>query len=535
MLNIAFAQINTTVGDLSGNIKKMQQFAKQAKAEHKADIIIFPELVISGYHPDDLLYRKDFIEDCHQALLDYAATTSDISSIVGVPLLVNGTLRNAAAFIQGGKIHTVYSKQKLPNYGVFDEKRYFTADNKPCVIQLNNISIGICICEDIWTPEVTAQLKAAKADIILSINASPFEIDKHEKRIEILQTRTREVNLPMLYLNCVGGQDELIFDGDSMLLNAQGNVVMQLPCFEESLSCFELADVTLREKDLRRDCTTNIMCIYNALKLGIQDYVRKNGFKQVIVGSSGGIDSAVTLAIATDALGAENVSAVMMPSKYTAQMSLDDAEALAKNLKINHQTISITECFTTFLSTLSDSFKNLPVDKTEENIQARCRGTILMALSNKLGSLILITGNRSEMAVGYATLYGDMAGGFAVLKDVYKTDVYKLADYINREHEIIPHNILVRPPSAELREDQKDEDSLPPYSVLDNILALYLDENLSIDEIASKGFDKVLVQSIIKLVHLNEYKRQQAPPGIRIHHNAFGRDRRYPITHRYKG
>ena len=537
MLNIALAQINTTVGDLSSNIKKMQQFAEQAKNEHAADLIVFPELVISGYHPDDLLHRKNFIDDCHQALLDYAASTPDICSIVGAPYFMNNALWNTAVFIQDGKINSVYCKQKLPNYGVFDEKRYFSAGNEPCVIHLKGMTLGICVCEDIWTPEVTAQLKAAKADIILSINASPFEIDKHEKRIEILQARTREVALPILYVNCIGGQDELIFDGDSMLIDSQGNTVMQLPCFEEKLEFFQINNdgkfCNVGAKNFSPLPSTANM--YNALKLGIQDYVRKNGFKHVIVGSSGGIDSAVTLAIASDALGAENVSAVMMPSKYTAQMSLDDAETLAKNLKINHQTISITECFDAFISTLAESFKNLPADKTEENLQARCRGTMLMALSNKFGSLVLITGNRSEMAVGYATLYGDMAGGFAVLKDVYKTDVYQLAEYINREKEIIPHNIIVRPPSAELREDQKDEDSLPPYPILDEILALYLDKYTSIDEIANKGFDKALVQDIVRLIHLNEYKRQQSPPGIRIHQRAFGRDRRYPITHRYKG
>lgn len=539
MLKIAFAQINSTVGDLFNNSKKMRTFALEAKEKYQADLIVFPELAISGYSPEDLLLKNDFINHCYNALLAYAEATPSICSLVGVPLRDNGTLKNAAVFIQHGKIHTIYYKQELPNYGVFDEKRYFTPGDKPCVIHLKGKSLGIAICEDIWTDKVVAQLKNVNVDIILSLNASPFEINKHKKRMNILQARAQESTLPILYVNCVGGQDDLIFDGDSMLIDSQGKTLMQLPCFEEGLGCFELNQLLCYPcKDggpvLEKTCKLDAN-LYNALKLGIQDYVRKNGFKQVIVGSSGGIDSAVTLAIATDALGPENVSSVMMPSKYTAQMSLDDAEALAKNLQIKYQTIPITPCFDTFLATLYDVFQQLPVDKTEENLQARCRGTLLMALSNKLGALVLITGNRSEMAVGYATLYGDMAGGFAVLKDVYKTDVYKLAEYINREQEIIPNNILVRPPSAELREDQKDEDSLPPYSILDRILALYLDEELSMEDIAQQGFDKALVQEIIRLIHLNEYKRQQAPPGVRIHQRAFGRDRRYPITQQYKG
>lgn len=540
-IKIAFAQMNSTVGDLAGNINRMQIFAHEAKEKHDADVIVFPELVISGYHPEDLLSRKDFAESCHQALFQYAQATPDICSIVGTPHFINDTLQNTAVFIQDGKIHTIYSKQKLPNYGVFDEKRYFTAGTSPCVIQLNGIALGICICEDIWTPDVAAQLKAAQADIIISLNASPFEIDKHAVRMQVLQARAQEASLPILYVNCIGGQDAIIFDGDSMLIDAAGNSVMQLPCFEEKLGVFNLdskkilSSNEVSPQQRLGPSLSVIENIYRALKLGIRDYVQKNGFKKIIVGSSGGIDSAVTLAIAADALGAENVSAVMMPSKYTAKMSLDDADMLAKNLGIQHQTIPITECFNAFLSALSETFKGLPINATEENLQARCRGTLLMALSNKSGALVLITGNRSEMAMGYATLYGDMAGGFAVLKDVYKTQVCQLAEYINREQEIIPHNILVRPPSAELRENQKDEDSLPPYSILDRILTLYLDQELSIEEIGRQGFDGALVKDIVRLIHINEYKRQQAPPGIRIHHRAFGRDRRYPITQRYKG
>ncbi len=546
-LKIAFAQMNSTVGDIEGNSKKMQLFANEAREKYVADIIVFPELALCGYPPEDLLLRKDFIDQARNTLLSYATATPNISSLVGVPFLEGAVLKNAAAFIQNGKIHTVYYKQELPNYGVFDENRYFTPGDTPCVIQLNGRSLGIAICEDIWIEKVVTQLKKADAEIIISLNASPFEIDKHEKRMHILQSRTQKYALPILYVNCVGGQDELIFDGDSMLMDASGRTVMQLPCFEEALGVFQFngdnkffdigaglvpALQNGQAPNLPRQPIANI---YNALKLGIRDYARKNGFENVIVGSSGGIDSAVTLAIAVDALGSENVSSVMMPSKYTAQMSLEDAEKLAKNLKIKHQVLPITECFDAFLTTLSEQFKNLPVDKTEENLQARCRGTLLMALSNKQGSLVLITGNRSEMAVGYATLYGDMAGGFAVLKNMYKTTVYELAEDINSAQEIIPSNILVRPPSAELRDNQKDEDSLPPYPILDQILALYLDEDLSIKEIVCKGFDEALVKDIIKLIHLNEYKRQQAPPGVRVHHKAFGSDRRYPITQKYKG
>lgn len=533
MLNIAFAQINSTVGDFSGNIKKMIEFAENARNNLNADLIVFPELSISGYSPEDLILRKDFIESNHHALLEYAKKTSHINSIVGTIFLDDDELKNAAVFIHHGKIEKTYFKQNLPNYGVFDEKRYFTPGSEPCVISTKDRRMGIAICEDLWTPKVVAQLKKAGAEIILALNASPFEIDKHERRIHMLKARAQEVSLPILYINCIGGQDELIFDGDSMLIDADGNIIIQSPCFEEKLDVFEFPNTMPSCFSTRP--TEKIALVYHALKLGIQDYVRKNGFKKVIVGSSGGIDSAVTLAIATDALGSENVNAVMMPSKYTAKMSLEDAESLAKNLKIHHQTLPISNCFEAFLSTLSEPFKNLNSDKTEENLQARCRGTLLMAISNKLGHLVLITGNRSEMAVGYATLYGDMAGGFAVLKDIYKTDVYKLAEYINREHEIIPNNIIMRAPSAELKEDQKDEDSLPPYAILDQILSFYLDDGLSIDEIVKKGFEESLVRDIVRLIHLNEYKRQQSPPGVRIHQRAFGQDRRYPITHRYKG
>lgn len=538
-IKIAGAQLNTTIGDLLGNVKKMQLAAKEAQEKYAADLIIFPELVISGYPPEDLLFRNDFLLACEQAVLDYAATTPNICSIIGTPWLDHGVLKNAAIVTQNGKLQNIYFKQTLPNYGVFDEKRYFTCGMMPCVISIKNTSIGIAVCEDLWVPETAMQLKKAGAEIIVSLNASPFEIGKQEKRVMVLRERIHETKLPIFYVNHVGGQDDLLFDGGSILLNASGDIIMQSPCFTEDTSVFEFNTQSQTLNTIKNTPAASlnpIEEIYQALKLGLHDYVRKTGFKRVLVGSSGGIDSAVTLAIAVDALGAENVTSVMMPSKYTAQMSLEDAKQLAKNLIISHHVISIENCFTSFLTTLEPLFDDLPFDKTEENLQARTRGTLLMALSNKWNNLVLITGNRSEMAVGYATLYGDMAGGFAVLKDVYKTQVYGLANYINRQQEIIPQNIITRPPTAELRENQKDEDSLPPYHILDQILSMYLDEEKSLAEIMATGFEARLVQDIIHSLHLNEYKRQQAPIGSRIHHQAFGRRaRRYPITQGYKG
>ena len=536
-LNVAYAQINTTVGDILSNTAKIISYANNAFFELNADIVIFPELSICGYLPEDLIFRKKFMNDCKNALEHFAKTCpAGLTAIIPLPIFHHHQLMNSAAIVQNNKIVDYCFKHALPNYAVFDEKRYFSPGQEVCVINVKSYRIGIAICEDLWSPHLACQLKEKGAEIIFSTNSSPFESNKYQERISVLKQRIAETKLPILYVNNIGGQDELIFDGGSMLLDKKGEVVQRAPRFKEALLCFHLENekisVTASTKPTTESST--IKNIYDALVLGVRDYVGKNKFNGVIIGSSGGIDSAVTLAIAVAAVGAANVTAVMMPSCYTASMSLEDAEALAGNLNINHHVIPIKNIFESFLDTLNPQFSGLPVDTTEENIQARCRGTILMALSNKTGNLVLITGNRSEMAVGYATLYGDMAGGFAVLKDVYKQQVYELAEYINQAYEIIPRRVITRAPSAELAPDQKDEDALPPYDTLDKILSLYLDEELSHYEIVQRGFADDTVRRIIKLVVSNEYKRRQSPPGIRINHQAFGRDRRYPITNCYQ-
>lgn len=537
---IAYAQLNLTVGDISGNIGKLIQYSQQAKVNHHADLIVFPELSVCGYLPEDLMFRRRFIADCKLGLNKFIQHCPDnLTAIVPLPILHNNKLMNAAAVIQNGGIVQYCFKQALPNYTVFDEKRYFSPGDSACVFKINNHKIGVAICEDLWTPAVAKQLREKNAEMIICVNASPYEVNKYQERLEIIKQRISETNLPVLYVNNTGGQDELVFDGGSVLINQDHKVIVNSPRFIEDIQHFQFSKINSDLPDLYKKITSSIIGkpienIYQALVLGVRDYVTKNNFKGVIVGSSGGIDSAVTLAVATEALGADKVTAVMMPSCYTASMSLDDAESLANNLNIDHHVIPIKNVFENFIEILSPQFRDLPTDTTEENIQARCRGTILMALSNKTGKLVLTTGNRSEMAVGYATLYGDMAGGFAVLKDVYKQRVYELAEHINSDREIIPNRIITRPPSAELAPDQKDEDSLPPYEILDNILALYLDEELSQHEIIQRGFSPEIVNKIVKLVVLNEYKRRQAPPGIRINHRAFGRDRRYPITNRYQ-
>jgi NAD+ synthase (glutamine-hydrolysing) len=533
-INIAYAQINPTVGDLDNNLQLLINQAHEAQSQG-ADLIAFPELSLSGYPPEDLLFRNSFISDCLANAEKYAKATPDIFSIIGLPLIQNGKLTNAAIVTNKGRIVHHYAKQKLPNYGVFDELRYFTAGTKPLALELKGINIGVTICEDLWTPEVAEQTKNAGADILISLNASPFELSKQQERLNVLQTRAKETTLPILYVNAFGGQDELTFDGNSLLLDKHGNTIINAPCFEASMAVFELnknGDINTSAKQNHQ--LDDVALIYKALVLGIKDYYGKNKFKGIVIGLSGGIDSALTLALAVAAIGADKVKTVMMPTKFTSDMSIEDATLMAKQLGTKHTTLPISDCFNSFLECLEPEHGQLPHDTTEENIQARCRGVILMAISNKLHFLLLTTGNRSELAVGYATLYGDMAGGFSALKDVYKTQAYDLANFINKEKKIIPQRIIDRPPSAELADDQVDQDSLPPYEVLDIVLSLYLDNEFNFKQIVDEGFNEETVRKVLRMVDINEHKRRQSPPGVRINHKAFGKDRRYPITNGYR-
>jgi len=544
-LRIALAQLNLFVGDIQGNLTKLINTANKAKETLSADVIVFPELSITGYPPEDLLFRKEFITEAENALLEFNSTVNGIYCLVGHPKATPNGLLNACSLLYNGKIIGCYAKQHLPNYGVFDECRYFTSGRGPCVVPIKGIPVGLMICEDLWYNAPIEQAAEAGARLIMSPNASPFEIDKHEQRQLTLAQRAALDHLPIVYVNCVGGQDELLFDGGSMVVDSEGKICQHAGFFKETVLP---VDFTFSEKDVK--IQTRAFEVpgrderaYQALVLAVHDYVKHNHFKGAIVGVSGGIDSALTLAIAVDALGKENVTAVLMPSRYTADISNEDAILLAKNLGVNYETISIEPVFNCFLGNLkpvfskkfSASVSNDEVDTTEENLQSRCRGVILMALSNKTGRIVLTTGNRSEMAVGYATLYGDMAGGFAVLKDVPKTLVYKLTHYRNQLNPVVPQRIIERPPTAELAPDQRDEDSLPPYPILDKILYLYLNEQKSIDEIIAEGISRDVVLNVIRLIHKNEYKRRQAPIGARIDHNAFGRDRRYPVSSGFKG
>jgi NAD+ synthase (glutamine-hydrolysing) len=540
-VKIALAQVNVKVGDLENNLASMTRFAEIARREHEADLIVFPELAISGYPPEDLLFRQGFVEQAHDCLQRLAAKAPNIAILAGFPRFdERGRLYNSAAWLTGGRLQSIYDKQILPNYGVFDEKRYFAAGWTAAVVDLAGLRLGVTICEDIWEPEPVRAAAAAGAQLIVNLNASPFHVRKVAERQSVLRTRCRENGLPVVYVNLVGGQDELVFDGHSMAVNGAGEVVFQAPGFVESLNTvgfdpatgFTVPPPVAKSGDVTTLQDDNA-AVYQALVLAVRDYVTKNGFSGVVLGLSGGVDSALTLAIAVDALGADRVEAVMMPSRYTSQMSLEDAAVVAKNFSVAYEEISIESAFESLLESLQPVFRGLPRDTTEENLQARCRGAILMAISNKKRKLVLATGNKSEMAVGYATLYGDMAGGFAPLKDVSKTRVYELCRYRNRETAVIPARIIERPPSAELAPDQKDEDSLPPYPVLDRILELYLEEEKSVASIVEAGFDQALVRDVVRKVNRNEYKRRQAAPGVKITKRAFGRERRYPITNGY--
>jgi len=530
---IAAAQMNCTVGDLAGNAARILDFVERSRAAG-ADLVLTPEFSLCGYPPEDLVLREGFLADCRRELERMAPRVRGIGVVVGFPeLAADGKRYNAAALLRDGRIAAVARKRELPNYAVFDEKRYFEAGEGVCLVEVKGVRFGLAICEDVWFGRVPAAAKAAGAQAMLSINASPYHTRKQATRHGIFREWIRATGLPMVAVNLVGGQDELVFDGASCVLDASGALVRQSPFFEESLELFEfdgarpVSGAVAPELPLEAE-------IYAALRLGTRDYLGKNGFPGAIIGLSGGVDSALTLAIACDALGAERVRAVMMPSRYTRQMSLDDAAEMARRLGVRYDIIPIQPVCDAFAAALAPQFAGRAPDVAEENLQARVRGTLLMALSNKFGSIVLTTGNKSEMAVGYSTLYGDMAGGFAVIKDLTKTLVWRLSRYRNTVSDAIPGNIITRAPSAELRPDQTDQDSLPPYDVLDGILEAYMEHSLGPREIVAQGFAAADVRRVVGLIRQSEYKRRQAPPGVRITLRGFGKDWRYPITSHYR-
>ncbi len=530
------AQLNMFVGDMQYNVKKCIDAVHEARDTHQADAIVFPELTLTGYPPEDLLLRSRFYTRVSAALDKLMQEVKGIDVIIGYPEKTPQGVFNAASVISNGKITASYYKQHLPNYSVFDEKRYFIPGESITIVPIKGVRVGLTICEDIWMKQPASEYARQGAQILINLNASPFHINKRQERTEIIQQRVSETAVPVVYVNLVGGQDELVFDGGSFVCDKMGKIAYRAPDFVEGLYPVDfeidngIATPVQTAVEAEPDEDTSV---YNALVSGVRDYIKKNGFHGAVLGLSGGIDSALTLVIAVDAIGGENVEAIMMPSRYTADMSLEDAQIEAQNLDVDYRVISIGPIFDRFLESLEDEFAGTVVDATEENLQARTRGAILMAISNKKGKMVLTTGNKSEMAVGYATLYGDMAGGYDVLKDVPKTMVYRLCEYRNKLGAVIPQRVLDRPPSAELAPDQTDQDSLPPYPVLDSILELYIEKEQCIEDIIDAGYDKDIVRKIVMLVDRNEYKRRQAAPGVRISKLAFGRDRRYPITSGY--
>jgi NAD+ synthase (glutamine-hydrolysing) len=536
VLRIALAQINSMVGDLRGNKNKIIDAINRARDELDAQLVVFPELSLCGYPPEDLLLRPGFARHIDEMLEEILKAVRGIDVILGYPRREAHELYNTAGLMREGTIVAEYYKHELPNYSVFDEKRYFSAGQAPCVVDVKGIPVGLTVCEDVWADMPSRLAADAGAKLIININASPFHQEKEKEREAVIGRRVEENRLPFVYCNLVGGQDELVFDGGSFVMNDRGEVCFRAPTFEEGIYTTDLSVAEGRIELLPQvgaELLPVTEAVYRALVLGVRDYIDKNGFSGVVIGLSGGIDSALTLAIAVDALGAKRVEAVLMPSRYTATMSLEDAMQEAERLAVPYHIVSIEPVFDAFLDSLKDVFAGLPADTTEENIQARCRGVLLMAISNKKRKIVLTTGNKSEMAVGYATLYGDMAGGYDVLKDVPKTLVYQLAEFRNRNEEVIPRRVIERPPSAELAADQKDTDSLPPYDILDDILYHYVEKDEDWQSIVAAGYDKETVLRVTRLVDRNEYKRRQAPPGVRITRRAFSRDRRYPITSGY--
>lgn len=537
MFVTALAQINPLVGDITGNTLRVIDAALRAKSDLNAHVVVFPELTLTGYPPEDLLLRPSLtprIEHALQTLLAQSQNAlQNTALVVGYPKLTPAGLTNVAGIIFNGQVVAEYAKQHLPNYQVFDEKRYFVEGQAMVCANIHGVKVALTVCEDIWHEGPALQAKACGADVMLNLNASPFHGNKQSEREALLAKRAQQAGMPIVYVNQVGGQDELIFDGGSMVVNACGTLVHRAALFEESLTA---VSAPLGNKPLAYKATTlannpsHLPCVYQALVMGVRDYVNKNGFKSVVLGLSGGIDSALTLAIAVDALGPDRVEAVMMPFKYTSTLSQNDAADQAQRMGVQYSSISIEPMFAAFSQALAPSFAGLPADTTEENLQARSRGVVLMAISNKKGALVLTTGNKSEMAVGYCTLYGDMVGGFGVLKDVPKILVFELSKYRNTLSPVIPESVITRPPSAELAPDQVDEDSLPPYSELDEILRLYIEQDQSAEAVIAAGFDEQAVRRVLRLVDINEYKRRQAAIGPRITQRGFGRDRRYPIT-----
>lgn len=532
-LRVVMAQLDMLVGDIAGNVARIIAAAAHARDTMQADVIVFPELAITGYPPEDLLLRPGLHTRVLAGLEKIQRAVSDIVLVVGYPRYATGGLYNAVAVLHDGAMVAHYHKQFLPNYSVFDEKRYFTPGSPAAALfEVKGVNVGVVICEDVWMPDPVFQAVQAGAQVVLVPNASPYHYGKQGERETVVVQRARENAVPLLYANLVGGQDELVFDGGSFVVDQQGRVTQRAPAFIEGLYAVDLTiaghiepvPASIAPKPSEEQS------VYQALVLGVRDYINKNGFKGAVIGLSGGIDSALTLAVAVDAIGADRVEAVMMPSRYTADMSLEDARAEAVTLGVRYREIVIEPAFNAFLTSLADEFAGLPPDATEENIQARCRGVILMAISNKTGRMVLTTGNKSEMAVGYATLYGDMAGGFDVLKDVPKTLVYRLSNYRNAISPVIPQRVIDRPPSAELAPGQLDQDSLPPYDELDAILERYIELDQCAEDIIAAGYIEATVRRVISMVDRNEYKRRQAAPGVRVTRRAFGRDRRYPIT-----
>jgi NAD+ synthase (glutamine-hydrolysing) len=537
-LKIALAQLDLLVGDVHGNATRVIATTRRARAELGADLVLFPELTLSGYPPEDLLFHRGFRRQIEIGLERVRQEAQDASVVVGFPEYTRAGIYNSAALISGGVIAAIHRKAELPNYKVFDEKRYFQPGAQPTVVDRQGFRIGVLVCEDIWEPESTQLARSDGAELLVVINASPFELHKQREREDIARIRARDVGLPLAYVNMMGGQDELVFEGNSFVMDADGRVVMRAPAYEEGIFPVEFVrqgrgKVVPKPGSIAPELSDEAS-VYGALVLGVRDYVNKHGFPGVVMGLSGGVDSALTLAIAVDALGADRVHAVMMPSRYTSEMSVSDAQEQARSLGVKYSTLSIENMFEATLATLKNEFAGRPPDASEENIQSRCRMLLLMGISNKTGKMLLTTGNKSEMAVGYATLYGDMAGGFAPIKDCSKLLVYRLAAYRNALGPVIPQRVIDRPPTAELRHDQKDSDSLPPYDVLDPILEAFIEEDLSVDELEARGFDRATVGRVLDLVKRNEYKRRQAPPGVRVSRRAFGRDWRYPITNGYR-